>query len=41
MNRADTLLNSACEWAVSSPRRLAIAIAALIVAPHLIEGIFL
>ena len=41
MNALDALHRSAWEHIVSSPRRLAVAIAALIVAPHLIEGIFL
>ncbi len=38
MNALDTLHRSACEHIVSSPRRLAVAIAVLGVAPHLIVG---
>lgn len=38
MSRVDTLLHEACEWAVATRRRLAVAIALMIVAPHLVEG---
>lgn len=37
----DALLNAATEWAASCPRRLAFIIAALIAAPHFVEGVLL
>lgn len=33
----DAILDRACEWSVSNPRRLAVIIALLIAAPHFAE----
>jgi len=41
MTRADALLFEACEWAVATRRRLAVAIALMCASPFLIERILL